>query len=279
MQDPVRVLKKILAANCPAEPFVETGEPLEQAIALLRQTQKMRQARQWIRDHAGFDIVPSPETFHQLLDIREIDTLEAHTRDLEVRVESQKNERAPGDPVGVGNLNALLRELHRDVQALAALQEQEFAQVPPLLARGITAESACGLQIWLGTLRELNWRGWNYIVAVLRALAVEREFRRAFPQPENAHPLRNTWPSLEREAEFYRRCLDLENRWRVLGLDVFRLVRDKSVGQLARTLEELGNGLWTLVYHRSTVSGCLELAGIDFADIRSVFDNPKILLA
>jgi len=40
----------------------------------------------------------------------------------------------------------------------------------------------------------------------------------------------------------------------------------------------LGNRLWQIIYQSSAIRQCVDLAGIDFGDIRPLFDNDKINL-
>ncbi|MBI4390161.1 MAG: hypothetical protein HY580_08265, partial [Nitrospinae bacterium] len=126
MREPKRVLQKILGPGCDADAFEATGEPLELAVELLRETLKCRKARQWLLESAGFDIAVSPRTFHRLLDLREIDCVETTTRDLDVKVESLRESRRPDDPVSIGNLNSVLRELYRDLQRTRETMARDF---------------------------------------------------------------------------------------------------------------------------------------------------------
>jgi hypothetical protein len=273
MNDSVRVLKKILAPSCDAETFASCGEPLELAINLLREAQKCRKIRQRLLDAAGVDIAVSPQVFSKLLDIREIDTVENTNRSLEVETLSLKTSRAADAPVSIGNLNTVLRELYRDLDRI----RQMAAKHCLLLAGDISAEALENIPRWISDIRSLNWRASGYLFTGWRARMVESEFRAAFPRSEKAHPLRNAWPLVERELEVYRDCLGLNVKWAALGIDLFRILRADGLGNVNENLEAAGNALWNLVYNSPKVQKSLKLAGVDFGDVRTLFENERIL--
>ena len=115
MRDPKRILEKIFGNRQDLDQFEQTGESLEQLVEVLRDVVRCRQARQWIINNYGIDIVVSPETFTRLLDIPQINFVENSNRMLEVDTVSLKETRNLNDPVTVGNLNAILRELYRNL--------------------------------------------------------------------------------------------------------------------------------------------------------------------
>ncbi len=276
MQDPARVLKKILSPSCDIGPFVSSGEPLETVIELLRVVQKSRKIRQWLLDTTGIEIAVSPATFHKLLEIREIDTVENTTRDLEVSVASLKNLRKLDDPVSIGNLNTVLRELYRDLERMRQGMAKDHPDL--LLARDMTAELLEKVPQWIAAVRGLNWGVTGYLLTGWWcARSVESEFRVAFPLSEKAHPLRITLPLVEQELGFYRNCLELNVKWAALGLDLFRILRADTLHNVNQNLEELGNALWSLVYNSSPVKKSMQLAGIGFNDVRTIFENERIV--
>lgn len=275
MQDPARVLKKILSPACDVEPFASSGEPLETLIELLRVVQKCRKIRHWLLDTAGINIAVSPAIFYKLLDIQEIDKIENTTRDLEVSVASLKDMRRTDDPVSIGNLNTVLRELYRDLERMRQGIMKDHPNL--LLARDMTAELLEKVPQWIASVRGLNWKGTGYLLTGWWcARSVEAEFRAAFPLSEKAHPLRVTLPLVEQELGVYRECLLLNVKWAALGLDLFRILRADALHNVNQNLEELGNALWNLVYNSVTVKQSIQLAGIGFNDVRTIFENERI---
>ena len=72
MRDPKRILKKILRDGTDLTPFEQSGEPLDLLVETLREVLRIRKGRQWLIDQSGIDPALSPEAFHRLLDLPEI---------------------------------------------------------------------------------------------------------------------------------------------------------------------------------------------------------------
>lgn len=274
MNDPVRVLKKILAPSCDANLFVSSGDPLETVIDWLREVQKCRKIRRRLQDTAGLDIAVSPAVFHKLLNIREIDTVENVNRSLEMEVVSLKNSRKADDPVSVGNLNTVLRELYRDLEQIRQSIAKDHSIL--LLAGDMSADLLEKVPQWIASVRGLCWGVTGYLFTGWYARVVESEFHAAFPRSEKAHPLRSTWPLVERELELYQNCLRLNLKWAALGLDLFRILRADALSNVNQNIEEAGNALWNLVYNSPRVKESFNLAGIGFNDVRTLFENERI---
>ncbi|MBI4388734.1 MAG: hypothetical protein HY580_01020 [Nitrospinae bacterium] len=276
MREPKRVLQKILGPGCGADAFEATGEPLELVVELLRETLKCRKARQWLLESAGFDIAVSPRTFHRLLDLREIDCVETTTRDLDVKVESLRESRRPDDPVSIGNLNSVLRELYRDLQRTRETMARDFPNL--LLKRDVTADAVAKIPGWVAGVRRARWNGVGYLFTGWRVRGIENEFRAAFPNSDRAHPLRAKLAEVEREAGFYRSCGETNGKWAALGLDLFRILRTDALNNVCENLEEAGNALWNLVYNSPRARASLELAGIRFDDTSTLFENGRVAI-
>lgn len=274
MNDPVRVLKKILAPSCDASLFASSGEQLEMVIELLREVQKCRKIRRRLLDTAALDIAVSPAVFYKLLDIREIDTVENVNRSLEMEVVSLKNSRKVDGPVSVGNLNTVLRELYRDLEQMRQSMAKDYSVL--LLAGDMSADFLEKVPRWIASVRGLCWGATGYLFTGWCASRVESKFRAAFPRSEKAHPLRSTWPLVERELELYQNCLRLNLKWAALGLDLFRILRADALSNVNQNIEEAGNALWNLVYNSPRVKESFNLAGIGFNDVRTLFENERI---
>ncbi|MBI4384756.1 MAG: hypothetical protein HY579_12070 [Nitrospinae bacterium] len=274
MREPKRVLQKILGPGCDADAFAATGEPLELVVELLRETLKCRKARQWLLELAGFDIAVSPRAFHALLDLREINCVETTTRDLDIKVESLRDSRHPDDPVSIGNLNSVLRELYRDLQRTREKMAKEFPAL--LLKRDVTAALAAKIPEWVAGARGAHWNGVGFLFTGWKVRGIENEFRSAFPNADRAHPLREKLAEVERESEFYRFCAEANGKWSALGLDLFRILRADALNNVCENLEGAGNALWNLVYNSPPARVSLELAGIRFDDISTLFENERV---
>ncbi len=276
MRDPKRILKKILSAGTDLEPFDQSGEPLELLVDTLREVQKVRKMRQWLVDQSGIDPALSPENFHRLLDLPEINVTEEADRNLDVVQHSLKDTRQPGDPVSIAHLNTCLRELHKDLSALNDLKSKEHPQL--LLAPAMTGDLVDRVTHYVQRLRGLDLRGVGYLLTGWQARSIEKEFEASFPDTRRVHPLRKHLNTVQWELAFYHRCLEINIKWAVTGLDLFGVLRQDLLSQTLDNLSGLGNGLWNLVYNGTQLKTTLELAGIHFTDITTLFDTEQVPL-
>ena len=276
MRDPKRILEKILGSEYDLDRFQRTGESLKQVVHTLRDVVKCRKARQWIDDSFGIDVAVSPETFHRLLDIPQINFVENTNRMLEVESVSLKDTRNPGDPVSIGNLNAILRELYRNLESVHAILQNE--RPDPLLIGEMRGEWIDPVAERVRTLSVLHGKLTGYFFNLGRVKKIEQEFEEWFPDSTKAHPLRRTWLLVERELELYRRCSEINKRWKAIGLDLFLVLREGGLSNLLENVQEMGNLLWNVVYSHKSVEQCLGLAGIELADARSLFDSNRVTI-
>ena len=70
----------------------------------------------------------------------------------------------------------------------------------------------------------------------------------------------------------------MNERWKAIKFDLFRVLRDDGLSNLKENVQEMGNLLWNIVYNRKSVEKCLDMVGIDFNDTRSVFDPNQVKL-
>ena len=274
MRDPNRILEKILGGEYDLDQFQKTGESLEQVVHTLRDVVKCRKARQWIDDSFGIDVAVSPETFYSLLDIPQINFVENTNRMLEVESVSLKDTRNPGDPVSIGNLNAILRELYRNLESVHAILQNKSPD--PLLIGEMRDEWVAPVAGRVRALSVLHGKLTGYFLNLGRVKKIEQEFEEWFPNSTKAHPLRRTWPLVERELELYRRCSEINKRWKAIGLDLFLVMREGGLSNLLENIQEMGNLLWNVVYSHKSVEQCLGVAGIELADTRSLFDPNRL---
>ncbi len=276
MRDPKRILKKILSEGTDLTPFEQSGEPLDLLVETLREVHRIRKGREWLIEQSGIDPALPPEAFHSLLDLPEINYTEEADRNLDVVQHSIKDTRQPGDPVSIAHLNTCLRELYKDLSGLNELKKKEHAHLH--LAPTMTGDLVDRATDHVKQLRLLDWRGVGYLLTGWRAQSIEKDFKALFPTATGVHPLRQHLNAVQLELAFYHRCLEVNIKWAVTGLDLFRVLRDDLLSQTIDNLSELGNGLWNLVYNGTQITSTLELAGIHFNDITTLFDSEQVPL-
>ena len=279
MRDPKRILQKLLGPELEVEPFVGTGEPLEQTVQTFRDVVKCRKVRKYVLDHFGFDLAISPEVFYSLLDIPQINYIETTKRDLEVETVSLKEKREPNDPVAIGNLNSVLRELYASLSLIKERIRNDYPNA--VLIKEMRSEHIDRVQHLAKTISVLHGNLTGYLFTGWKAGKIEKEFLSLFPESTKAHPLRSTFPLIKYELELYRDVLKIEEKWKPLRLDLFAILRKedtKGLNLLLENIQELGNRLWQIIYQSSAIRQCVDLAGIDFGDIQPLFDNNKVNL-
>jgi len=276
MRDPKRILKKILSDGTDLAPFEQSGEPLDLLVETLREVHRIRKGRQWLIDQSGIDPALSPEAFHRLLDLPEINYTEEADRNLDVVQHSLKDNCQPDDPVSIAHLNTCLRELYKDLSGLNELKKKEHPQL--CLAPTMTGDLVDRVTKHVQQLRLLDWRGVGYLLTGWKARSIEKDFEALFPEARRAHPLRKNLNAIQLELGFYHRCLEINIKWAMTGLDLFSVLRQDLLSQTIDNLSELGNGLWNLVYNGTQLPTTLELAGLRFNDITTLFDPDQVPL-
>ncbi len=276
MRDPKRLLKKILSEGTDLEPFERSGEPLDLLVESLREVHRIRKVRQWLVDQSRIDPALSPEAFSRLLNLPEINFTEEADRNLDVVQHSLKDTRDPGDPVSVAHLNTCLRELHKDLLGLNDLKCKEYPELH--LARFMSGDLVERVTNHVKNLRLLDWRGVGYLLTGWQARSIDKDFAALFPEARRVHPLRKNLNTVQLELAFYRRCLEINIKWAATGLDLFGILRQDLLRQTLDNLSELGNGLWNLVYNGTQLKDTLDLAGIRFNDITTLFDPDRVPL-
>jgi hypothetical protein len=276
LRDPKRILGKIIGISHDFDRLEQTGESLEQLVEVLRDVIKCRLTRQWINNNYGFDIFVSSETFTLLLDIPQINFIENSNRMLELDTVSLKKTRKLGDPVTVGNLNSILRELYRNLESIQNRLQNECPN--PLLINDMRSELIELITEQIQSIKILNGRLTGYILNLGKVKSVENNFKKLFPDSNNTGLLRRIWPILEKEMEFYRKCREMDERWKALEIDLFQVLRNGGLPNLRENIQEMGNLLWKIVYNQKSVEQCLKIIGIDFTDARTVLDSDHVKL-
>lgn len=274
MRDPKRILTKLLGDSTKVDRLAETAEPLELVAEVLRDVVKCRKTRSWLLDENAIDLAVSPATLEKLLDIPQINFIETPTRTLEMEVVSLKEVRKPGDPVTVGNMNSVLRELYRTLNAIYENKKKNYPDL--LLAEEMSGDYIDRVTDYVAVLRTLNGQLTGFLLSGGKARRIEKEFQTLFPHVAEAHPLRKTLPQVERELEFYRTCRKANEKWDAIELDIFRMLKKDGLKLALENIEELGNQLWNIVYKTPPVKRSIEIAGIQFGDVRPLFDNDLV---
>ena len=276
LRNPKRILEKIIGISHDFDRLEETGESLEQIVEVLRDVLKCRLTRQWVNNNYGFDIFVSPETFTLLLDIPQINFIENSNRTMELDTVSLKKMRKLGDPVTVGNLNALLRELYRNLESIQGRLQNDYPN--PLLISAMRSDLIELVTEQIESIKILNGRLTGYILNLSKVKSIEYSFKGLFPDSVNIGLLRKTWPIVEREMEFYRRCSEMNVRWEALGIDLFQVLRKGGLSNLRENIQEMGSLLWKIVYNQKPVEPCLKIMGVDLTDTRTVLDSDHLKL-
>ena len=273
MRDPKRILAKLLPPATNLAEFEATGEPLETTIEILRDVVKCRKIRNWLRDSFDLEVAVNGREFSRLLEIPEINFIETPNRDLEVDVVSLKDIRQREDPVTIGNLNSVLRELYRSLFTINESKRKNHPEL--LLAQDISPDLVKTVSEATASLPLLNGQVTGYLLTAGKVRQIEDNFKRCFPNSTKAHPLRKNLEAVVRELTFYHGCLEVNEKWQPLNLDLLKMIREDALTAALENIQELGNLLWNLVYKNPPVQRSTALAGIHFEDIRSLFDEEK----
>ena len=276
MRDPKRILEKILGDGRDLDRLEATGESLEQLTEILRDVVRCRRTRQWITDNYGIDIVVSPATFSRLLEIPQINFIENSNRMLEVDTVSLKKTRNLDDPVTIGNLNAVLRELYRNLESIQGRLDNEYPAL--LLINEMRPELIDLVAQQINSMKKLNGRLTGYILNLGKVKSIEHNFENLFPRSIKVGPLRKILPVVKKEIEFYQKCSEMNKRWEAVGIDLFQVIREGGLTNLRENVQELGNLLWSIVYNQGPLGQSLAILGIDFTDTRSLFDPNRVNL-
>ena len=277
MRDPKRILQKLLGSESNLESFSSTGEPMEHLIGTLRAVVRCRKIYTYVQEQFGINLSISEKTFESLLEIPQINYIETTKRDLEVETVSLKQTRISGDPVTIANLNSVLRELYANLFVIKERINKDFPNA--ILIREMLCEHIEPTQRFVKTISILYGNLTGYLFTSWKAGRIEKEFKSLFPNSIKAHPLRITFPLIEHELELYRDVFKTQAKWNAIELDLFAIIQNPNgINLLLENIQEIGNRLWQIIYESSEIPQCIDLAGIDFGDIKPLFDNDKLPL-
>ena len=277
MRDPKRILKKLVGPNIDIKGFEVTGEPLEQVVETFRDVIQCRKIRNFLKNSFGIDFDISPKTFYQLLEIGPINYIETTQRDLELETVSLKDERNLNDPVSIGNLNSVLREFYKDLKLLQERISKDFCNA--LLIRDMKPELIDRCFDFVGEMESIHGK-WSLFKGG-KVREIEKEFVSLFPNSPNALSLESKFPLIRHEMELYQSVLRTEKKWGALNADLFAILRRNKAQDLTLLLQntqEMGNRLWQIIYQSSEIKKCVELLGIDFGNIQTLFDDQTVYL-
>ncbi len=277
MRDPKRILQKILGKTADLQAYENSEEPLDLLVETLREVQRCRKHRHWLKDYTGIEAALPPHSFQKLLQIPEINFSETADRNLDVHQTSLLETRNPDDPVSVANLNTFLRELFKDLSNLNELKTKEHAQLR--LVETMSGDLVERVSFYIQKLQQLDLRGVGYLLTGFNAKKIENQFQKLFPNANGVHPLRKHISKVQLELGFYHLCLELNIKWAVTGMDLFSILRKNLLHQVIQNTGELGNSIWNLVYNGMKLPTCLELVGIKFEDAQTIFDEHQVPLA
>jgi hypothetical protein len=276
MENPKDILRQLLGDDVDLDALEKTGEPLDLLAETLIDLQKCRKIRDWLIENSGIDALVAPEVFHDLLSIQELNTLENADRDLNVEVTRINETRNEDDPVTAANFNSILREMYRDLSALNDSKQKEFSDL--ILAGEISGDMLDRIENFTSSIRSLNLRGVGYLLTGWKVSGIEKNFQSMFPNSLRAHPLRKNLRRIEMEMVFYRKCLDVNIKWAPVGMDLFSVIRRDGLELLLGNLEEMGNGIWNIVYNGLRLKESLALVGIKFDDARTLMEDELVSL-
>ena len=195
---------------------------------------------------------------------------------MELDTISLKKMRKLEDPVTVGNLNALLRELYRNLESIQNRLQNDYPN--PLLINAMHSDLIGVVTEKIESIKILNGRLTGYMLNLGKVKSIEHGFKGLFPDSINIGLLRKTWPIVEREMVFYKKCSEMNERWEAIGIDLFQVLRKGGLSNLRENIQEMGSLLWKIVYNQKSVEQCLKIIGIDFTDARTVLDSDHLKL-
>ena len=277
MRNPKRILKKLVGPNIDIKRFEVTDEPLEQAVETFRDVIQCRRIRDFLKTNSGIDLAISPNTFYKLLEIGSINYIETTQRDLEVEILSLKDTRNLNDPVNVGNLNSVLSEFYKDLKLLHERISNDFCD--PLLIQDMRPELVDRCFDFVDKLESMHGK-WSLFKGG-KVRDIEKEFISLFPNSHNALSLESKFPLIRHEMELYQSVLRTEKKWGALNPDLFAILRrndSQALSLILQNTQEIGNRLWQIIYQSPKIKKCVELLGIDFGNIQTLFDDQTVYL-
>ncbi len=273
MKFPLRHLEKLINPSIGLKDFETVNEDLELLIETLRELEKCRKCRIYLKNEFKVELFLSSKAFNNLLQIREIDMVETPTKSGDVERISLKNSRQNDDPVSVSNLNATLRELNRDLLRIQEIAQKEFKKFD--LIEDISTETLEEAWQIIISLKQMEGNWFENILNKRKTKKATQEFARIFPNSKMILK-KNQLDQLQKELAFFRQCSDLSQKWIPIGLNLVSCLKLGALDRLIQNVQEMGSTVWTTVYKGQRLDKSLEITGIHFGDIRTIFENSKL---
>ena len=273
MKFPLRHLERLIDPNISLNDFETADEDLELLIETLRELEKCRKSRTYLKKEFNMELFLSSKAFNDLLQIRGIDMVETPTKSGDVERISLKNSRQIEDPVSVSDLNATLRELNKDLLRIQEIAKKEFEKFN--LAQNISADSL--EQAWQTIISLRNMKGnWlENILNIRKTKDAKQKLTEIFSNL-NIDFAGNQLDQIQKELAFFRQCSDLNQKWNPIGLNLIYCLQKETLDRLIQNIQEMGSTVWTSVYNGQKLPKSLEVAGIHFGDIRTIFENSNL---
>ncbi len=273
MKFPLRHLEKLLNPNINLNDFEIIDEDLELLIETLRELEKCRKSRIYLKKKFEMELFLSSKAFNDLLQIREIDMVETPTKSGDVERISLKKSRQNEDPVSVSDLNATLRELNRDLLRIQEIAQKEFEKFD--LNQDVSKDSL--EQAWQIVISLRNMKG-NWLKNILNIRKTKDAKQKLTEILSNSKIdfTGNQLDQIQKELAFFRQCSDLSQKWNPIGLNLISCLQKGTLDRLIQNIQEMGSTVWTTVYSGQRLPKSLEIAGICFGDIRTIFENSNL---
>lgn len=273
MKFPLRHLEKLMDPNISLNDFETADEDLELLIETLRELEKCRKSRAYLKEEFSVELFLSSKAFNDLLEIREIDMVETPTKSGDVERISLKKSRKSEDPVSVSDLNATLRELNRDLLRIQEIANKEFEKFH--LAQNVSEDSL--EQAWqiIISLRNMKGNWLENILNIQKTKAAKQKLTEIFSDSKIDFA-GNQLDQIQKELAFFRQCADLNQKWRPIGLNLISCLQKGTLDRLIQNIQEMGSTVWTSVYNGQKLPKSLEIAGIYFGDVRTIFENSNL---
>ncbi len=273
MKFPLRHLEKLLDPNINLDDFETTDENLELLIETLRELEKCRKCKNYLKNNFKLELFLSSNTFDNLLQIREIDTVETPTKSGDVERVSLKDSRQDDAPVSVSDLNATLRELNRDLLRIKEITQKEFQKFN--IAQDLSEDSIEKSWQIIVSLKNMKGNWLENILNIPKANSAKQKLKEIFPNLKIAFDEKQL-DQIQKELAFFHQCLDLNRKWNPIGLNLISCFKQGTLDMLIENIQEMGSTVWTSVYNGQKLPKSLEIAGIHFGDIRTIFENSKL---
>jgi hypothetical protein len=273
MKFPLRHLEKLIDPNISSNDFETANEDLELFIETLRELEKCRKSKVYLKKEFNMELFLSSNAFNDLLQIREIDMIETPTKSGDVERISLKKSRQREDPVSVSDLNAALRELNRDLLRIQEIEKKEFEKFN--LAQDVSENSL--EQAWqiIISLRNMKGNWLENILNIRKKKEAKQKMKKIFSSSKIDFT-GNQLDQIQKELAFFRQCSDLSQKWNPIGLNLISCLQKGTLDRLIQNIQEMGSTVWTSVYNGQKLPKSLEIAGIDFGDIRTIFENSNL---